>query len=289
MLTRPGLGLIWLLHFLPLSVQAALGRGLGRFFFLLGRRRRRIALINLRLCFPQMTEEARVVLAKAHFAAFGRSFLERGILWWAPEKRIRRLVRVEGEEHLAAAAGTPVILLTPHFVGLDMGWTRLTCDHDMVSIYANQRNFYFNAALLHGRERFGKSALLSRQAGIRPAIRAMQKGLPFYYLPDMDYGQRDTIFVPFFGYPAATITGVSRLARICGAKVIPCVTKMLDGGEGYVVKLYPAWDNFPGADIESDTRRMNAFIEERVMEMPEQYYWVHRRFKTRPPGENHPY
>ena len=289
MLTRLGLGLIWLVHFLPLSVQSVLGRGLGRFLFLLGRRRRRIALINLRLCFPEMTEAARVVLAKAHFAAFGRSFIERGILWWAPEKRIRRVVRVEGEEHLAAAAGTPVILLTPHFVGLDMGWTRLTCDHDMVSVYANQRNFYFNAALLHGRERFGNSELLSRQAGIRPAIRAMQEGLPFYYLPDMDYGQRDTIFVPFFGYPAATITGVSRLARMCGAKVIPCVTKMLDGGEGYVVKLYQAWDNFPGADIESDTRRMNAFVEERVLEMPEQYYWVHRRFKTRPPGENKPY
>jgi KDO2-lipid IV(A) lauroyltransferase len=289
MLTRLGLGLIWLLHFLPLSVQAMLGRGLGRLIFLLGRRRRRIALINLRLCFPEMTEDARVVLARAHFAAFGRSFLERGILWWAPEKRIRRLVRVEGEEHLAAAAGTPVILLTPHFVGLDMGWTRLTCDHDMVSVYANQKNFYFNAALLNGRERFGKSELLSRQAGIRRAIRAMQEGLPFYYLPDMDYGQRDTIFVPFFGYPTATITGVSRLARMCGAKVIPCVTKMLDGGEGYMVKLYPAWDKFPGADIESDTRRMNAFIEERILEMPAQYYWVHRRFKTRPPGETKPY
>ena len=288
-MTRLGLGLIWLLHFLPLSALAVLGRALGRLFFLLGRRRRRIALVNLRLCFPQMTERARMVLVGKHFAAFGRSFLERGILWWAPERRIRRLVRVDGGEHLAAAAGTPVILLTPHFVGLDMGWTRLTCDHDMVSVYANQKDFYFNAALLHGRERFGKSELLSRQAGIRRAISAMQKGLPFYYLPDMDYGQRDTIFVPFFGYPTATLTGVSRLARICGAKVIPCVTRMLDGGDGYVVKLYPAWDNFPGTGIESDTRRMNAFIEERVLEMPEQYYWVHRRFKTRPPGEAKPY
>jgi len=284
MLTRLGLGLIWLLHFLPLAAQGAFGSALGRVFFALGRRRRIIALTNLRLCFPQMTGEARLALARAHFCAFGRSFVERGILWWAPEARIRRLVRVEGEEHLAAAKGAPVILLTPHFLGLDMGWTRLTCDHDMVSVYANQKDFTFNAALLQGRERFGRSKLLSRQAGIRPAIRAMRDGLPFYYLPDMDYGQRDTIFVPFFGQPAATITGVSRLARMCGARVIPCVTRMLPDGGGYVVKLYPAWDNFPGASIEADTRRMNAFIEERVLEMPEQYYWVHRRFKTRPPG-----
>jgi KDO2-lipid IV(A) lauroyltransferase len=289
MLTRLGLGIIWLLHLLPLGLLAALGRGLGRLFYRLARRRRNIALTNLRLCFPHLTERERRDLAKSHFAVFARSLLERGILWWAPEQRIRSLGRIEGEEHLAAAAGTPVILLTPHFVGMDMGWTRLTCDHHMVGVYANQKNIHFNAALLKGRERFGKSEVLSRQAGIRPAIRALQSGLPFYYLPDMDYGQRDTIFVPFFGYPAATITGVSRLARMCGAKVIPCVTKMLDGGDGYVVKLYPAWDNFPGPDIESDTRRMNAFIEERVLEMPEQYYWVHRRFKTRPPGENKPY
>ena len=289
MLTRLGLGLIWLLHFLPLRALAALGEGLGALFYRLGRRRRNIALTNLRLCFPKLGEAQRVALAKAHFAVFGRSFLERGILWWSPQSRIRRLVRIEGEEYLRAAAGAPVILLTPHFVGLDMGWTRLTCDFDMVSVYAHQKNFYFNAALLKGRERFGKSRLLSRQAGIRPAIRAMQEGLPFYYLPDMDYGQRDTIFVPFFGYPTATITGVSRLARMCGAKVIPCVTRMLEGGAGYVVKLYPAWDNFPGPGVEADTVRMNAFIEERVIEMPEQYYWVHRRFKTRPAGESGPY
>ena len=113
----------------------------------------------------------------------------------------------------------------------------------------------------------------------------MKQGLPFYYLPDMDYGQRDTIFVPFFGVSAATITGVSRLARMAGARVLPCVTRMLPGGAGYVVRFLPAWEHYPGASIEADTLRMNAFVEEQVRQMPEQYLWVHKRFKTRPPGE----
>ena len=134
--------------------------------------------------------------------------------------------------------------------------------------------------------RFGRVTLLSRQQGVRPALRAMQAGRPFYYLPDMDYGQRDTIFVPFFGIATATITGVSRLARLAGARVLPCVTRMLPGGEGYVVRFLPAWENYPGASIEADTRRMNDFVEEQVRQMPEQYLWVHKRFKTRPPGES---
>ncbi|MCA1975126.1 MAG: hypothetical protein LDL44_20015, partial [Caenispirillum sp.] len=219
MLTRLGLGLIWLLHFLPLKWLAPLGELFGGLLYAFGRERRHIALTNLRLCYPHMAEAERARLARAHFRAFGRSFLERGLLWWSPAETIRRIVRVEGLERVRALAGRPVILFVPHFVGLDMGWTRLTLELDMVSIYAQQKNFYFNAALYKGRLRFGRSTLLSRQEGVRQAIRALKEGRPFYYLPDMDYGQRDTIFVPFFNVPAATITGLSRLARMTGAKV----------------------------------------------------------------------
>ena len=285
MLTRLGLGLIWLLHFLPLRGLAALGSAFGRVLYALGRERRHVALTNLRLCHPQMPEAEREELAKAHFRAFGRSFLERGLLWWSSAGRIRRLVRIEGLEHLSQAGERPVILFVPHFVGLDMGWTRLTLELDMVSIYAQQKNFLFNAALYKGRTRFGNSLLLSRQEGVRQAIKAMKGGRPFYYLPDMDYGQRDTLFMPFFGVPAATITGLSRLARMADAAVIPVVTRMLPGGAGYVVELRAPWQDYPGESIEADTRRMNAYIEDCVAEMPEQYFWVHKRFKTRPPGE----
>jgi KDO2-lipid IV(A) lauroyltransferase len=285
MLTRLGLGLIWLLHFLPLRWLASLGEAFGMALYLFGRERRHVALTNLRLCRPRMPEAEREQLAKAHFRAFGRSFLERGLLWWSPPGKIRQVVRIEGLEHLRQTAGRPVILFVPHFVGLDMGWTRLTLELDMVSIYAQQKNFFFNAALYKGRTRFGNSRLLSRQEGVRQAIKAMKAGRPFYYLPDMDYGQRDTIFTPFFGIPAATITGLSRLARMTGAMVIPVVTRMLPGGGGYAVELRAPWQDYPGESIEADTRRMNAFIEECVKEMPEQYFWVHKRFKTRPPGE----
>jgi KDO2-lipid IV(A) lauroyltransferase len=282
-MTRLALALLWLCHWLPLRWLAGLGRLFGGALYLFGRERRHVALTNLRLCFPQLPPAERARLARRHFAAFGRSFLERGLLWWASAARIRRIVRIEGREHLDALRDRPVILLVPHFVGLDMGWTRLTLELGMVSIYANQKNLLFNSALHQGRLRFGNSLLLSRQEGTRRAIKAMKQGQPFYYLPDMDYGQRDTIFVPFFGVPAATITGLSRLARMAGAAVVPVLTRMQD--DGYVVSLGAPWDDYPGASIEADTRRMNAFIEAEVLKMPEQYFWLHKRFKTRPAGE----
>jgi KDO2-lipid IV(A) lauroyltransferase len=285
MLTRAGLALLWLLQLLPLAALAAIGNGFGLLLYAFGRERRRVCLINLERCLPQLGPGERAALARRHFQTFARSFLERAILWWGSPARIRRVVRIEGMEHFEAVRSGPLILLAPHFVGLDMGWTRLALEFDMVSIYSRQKNAVFNAVLLGGRRRFGEPTLLSRQEGVRPALRAMQAGRPFYYLPDMDYGQRDTIFVPFFGVNAATITGVSRLARLSGARVLPCVTRMLPGGEGYAVRFLPAWDGYPGASIEGDTRRMNAFVEDQVRQMPEQYLWVHKRFKTRPPGE----
>lgn len=285
MLTRGALGVLWLLRLLPLPVLAAIGNGFGALLYVLGSERRKVCLVNLARCLPELPARERVALARRHFRAFARTFLERAILWWGSPSRIRRLVRIEGLEHFEAVRRGPLILLAPHFVGLDMGWTRLALEFDMVSIYSNQNNPVFNATLLAGRRRFGRPNLLSRQQGVRPALRAMQAGQPFYYLPDMDYGQRDTMFAPFFGIDAATITGVSRLARLAHARVLPCITRMLPDGEGYVVRFLPAWENYPGASIDADTRHMNAFIEEQVRKMPEQYLWVHKRFKTRPPGE----
>lgn len=286
-MTRMALFLMWLLHWLPLPLLARVGRFFGGAIARFGRRRWHIALTNLGLCFPQLTAAEKSTLARRHFAAFGRSFLERGLLWWASPERIRRSVKLEGMERLAAVRGKPVILLAPHFVGLDMAWTRLTLECDMVSIYANQTNAVFNERLYRGRLRFGQSELLSRQEGVRRAVKAMKAGKPFYYLPDLDYGRTDAIFVPFFGVPAATITGLSRLVRLSGAVVLPVIARMTESG--YVVAIGPAWEDYPGDSIEADTRRMNAFIEQEILKMPAQYFWLHRRFKTRPPGEKRPY
>jgi KDO2-lipid IV(A) lauroyltransferase len=285
MLIRVAMALVWGLHFLPLPLLAPLGEALGTILYFLGRERRDVCLKNLARCFPEMPQGEREELAKAHFRAFGRSVLERSILWWAPRARVIQLVRVVGVERIHALKGKPLLLLAPHFVGLDAGCTRLTCEIDMAGIYSNQKDPMFNALLLSGRTRFGRQRAISRQEGVRPALEAIRSGIPFYYLPDQDYGARDAIFVPFFGVPAATITGLSRITRLTGARVIPCVTRMLPGGAGYEIACHPAWENFPSADDAADARRLNAFIEECVREMPEQYFWTHKRFKTRPPGE----
>ena len=277
--------LMWLVHFLPMAVIAAIGNAVGAAAFWLIPERRRVTRVNLAKCFPQMDPRERERLARAHFRAFCRSFVERGILWWAPRERIERIVRIEGLEHLRALGGAPAILLVPHFVGLDAGGTRLSCEINAVSMYANQKDAKFNELLMRGRSRFGDQRLLSRQEGIRATLAAMREGRPFYYLPDQDYGPRDAVFVPFFGVPAATVPGLSRIARVAGAKVLPCVTRMLPGGGGYVLRFEPPWDNFPTRDVLADTRRMNEYIERRVLEMPEQYLWIHKRFKTRPAGE----
>lgn len=276
---------MWLLHFFPLPLLALLGETLGMLLYFLGRERRRVARINLRLCFPSMDDRARESLLRGHFRAFGRSFLEHCLLWWSSKKRIRRLIRIEGIENWEAVSSGPVLWFAPHFVGLDMGGVRLSCDYPAVSVYSHQKNRKFDEMLLHGRKRFGTSTLFSRQQGLRAVVRAMRQGLPFYYLPDMDFGIRDSSFVPFFGVQTATVSGLSRLASMTGAAVVPCVTRQLPWGQGYVVRFYPAWQDFPTADVEADTRRMNAFIEERILEIPEQYYWLHKRFKTRPPGD----
>ena len=286
-MTRLALFLMWLLHGLPMRLLVLVGRFFGCAFSRFGRRRWHIALTNLGLCFPHLSATEKSTLARRHFEAFGRSFLERGLLWWASPERIRAVVQLEGKVHLDALRGRPVILLAPHFVGLDMAWTRLTLECDMVSIYANQSNAVFNDRLYRGRLRFGASELLSRQEGVRRAVKAMKTGKPLYYLPDMDYGRDDAIFVPFFGVPAATITGLSRLVRLTGAAVLPVIARMTESG--YVVTIQPPWQDFPGESIAADTRRMNAAIEAEIVKMPEQYFWLHRRFKTRPPGEQRPY
>lgn len=284
-MTRLGIALLYVLyHLLPISALGRLGEGVGLLLFALGGARRRIGETNLRLCFPELDAAARRRLLKAHYRALGRaSFLE-AVAWWGSREALEGLVRLEGLEHFERHLGQPLILLAPHFVGLNLGGVRLTLlPVRFASMYKRVRNPHIDRMLRQARSRFGGSELIARHEGIKPALRAIRAGLPFYYLPDQDFGGRDAIFVPFFGVPTATVTALPRLARITGARVVPCVVRQ--EGEGYVVQFHPAWEDFPSGDVESDTRRMNAFIEMQVRQMPEQYFWLHRRFKTRPPGQ----
>ncbi|RIX48521.1 MAG: lipid A biosynthesis acyltransferase [Rhodocyclales bacterium GT-UBC] len=276
-------GFLWLLHWLPLPALRAIGGGLGKVLYALGRERRKVALINLRLCFPGKSEAEREALARRHFIAFSRAVLDRTLGWWASKERLERIIRITGVEHLNDPEGRPVIMLSPHFVGLDAGATRISMFVRGCSVYSNQKNPVFNKLLYDGRIRFTDAVLLSRQDGMRKIIKAMKDGYKFYYLPDMDFGPKESIFVPFFGVQAATIPGVSRLARLTGAKVVACITRQVK--DGYEVEVMPAWSDFPGESVEADTAYVNRFIEEQVLRMPEQYFWLHKRFKTRPPGE----
>ena len=284
-LARLGFFFLWLFHWLPLGLQAAIGNGLGWLACFLTRRRKHIARRNLELCFPEKTASERRRLLRRNLQASIRAALEHGLLIWAPAGRLERLIRLEGREHLEACRGQPVILLAPHFVGLDMGGIRLSTEQKVASMYSWARNPVVDHYLLKSRSRFTEAVLASRHDGIQPLIKIIQSGLPFYYLPDQDYGPRGALFVPFFGVPAATMPGLSRIAKLAGAKVLPCVTRMLPAGAGYALAIEAPWENIPTDDLAADTRRMNEYIERRVLEMPEQYLWMHKRFKTRPPGE----
>jgi KDO2-lipid IV(A) lauroyltransferase len=285
MLARLGVFIFWLIHFLPFRVIVAIGNGLGTLAYPFAAERRRVGMINLRLCFPDMSEEARKKLLRAHFRMFMRGLVERSIVWWSSAERINSLIRVEGVEHFEAMKGLPMILLTPHFVGMDTGGQWIAQQVDTVCMYSKQKNQYLTNLLLKKRARFRSQHLYARQEGLRPILKGMKKGMPFIYPPDQDQGVRDGAFIPFFGVPAATMTSVPRIAQMTGAKVVPSITRVLPGGQGYVLTFYPAWENYPSGDDIADARRMNAFIEDRVREMPEQYFWLHKRFKTRPEGE----
>ena len=246
-------------------------------------RRRRIADANLRACFPDLGEAERRGILRRMFRNVARGALDHGVLWRAPADEIRQFVRAEGMEYLRSPANRPLLMLAPHFVGLDAGGARIALEFRAVSIYARQSNPVWDRWLAFGRARFNEPLLVARGgAELRTALRAMQSGLPFYYLPDMDTGDSNSIFVPFFGVDAATLPMVSRIARMIGAKVVMTVTEQT--ADGYVLHVEPPWEDFPGASVEEDTARMNREIERWVRRMPDQYLWTHRRFKTRPPG-----
>jgi KDO2-lipid IV(A) lauroyltransferase len=282
-MSRIAFGFMWLVRLLPLAAIAAIGSLIGGALFWLIAERRKVVRINLEKCFPQMPRRAREQLARAHFRAFGRSFIDRGILWWSRRSRIERMVRIDGIEHLKALAGKRVIVFAPHFVGLDAALLRLTTEFPVCGMYAKQKDPLFDRLLDRGRTRFGGQGF-SRQEGLRASLRPMKAGALYYYLPDLDFGRKHALFAPFFGVQAATLDVLPQIARLMKAAIVPCVARMLPGG-GYVAQIYPAWSGFPSGDDAADVRRMLAFIEERVLESPEQYYWLHKRFKTRPEGE----
>ena len=284
---RALLALLWLLHTLPLGVQAALGSALGRVLYTVARERRRISARNIQLCMPELNALQRRNLLREHFRWLGRSAVERALLWYARPERLKRLIHVEGDVHLAERSERPVMWLVPHFLALDVAGaaTQLFQSRPVASIYQPQSHPVFDAAMRRGRMRFGQGELFARADTARPLVRAIRRGHAFFNLPDMDFGRKDSAFVPFFGVPAATLLAPSRLARALDMVVQPVVAQILPGGQGYRVQFLPPWTDWPTDNPVADAARMNEWIEQAVRADPAQYLWVHKRFKTRPPGE----
>jgi KDO2-lipid IV(A) lauroyltransferase len=278
------MGMLWLMHWLPLPVLGRLGKAVGTVLYYTMGERRHITLTNLQLCFPEMTEAQRKATAIRHFQVYSRSVFERSILWWASEARLKKLIVLETPFPMDEIAAGPVILLCPHFVCLDVAGVAVAMDISVSSMYVRQKNPTFDQALLKGRSRFKPPRLFTRQDGIKTILRSLRDGMPYFMLPDMDFGLKDAEFVPFFGNPAATLTALPRIAAAAHARVIPVIARFLPDYRGWKVRFYPPWEDYPGADMAAATRCMNAFIEEQIREAPAEYFWTHRRFKTRPEG-----
>ena len=283
--SRLGLALMHLLAKLPLPVLRGIGWGVGRLLFILAAPRRKIALRNLELCFPEVPAAQRRAWAKETFVVFCQTFIDRSWLWFGSEALVRSRVQLTGALH-ELEGDTATIVFAPHFYSMDAGGLALPLNtpREFTSIFATNPDPVLDAWFMAGRQRFGKVRMLNRADGVKPIIQCLRKGGLLYLLPDMDYGPSDSVFVPFFAVPdAATIPSLSRFARLGRAKVVPLLPRL--SPDGYEVQVMPAWHDFPSNDAVADTARMNARLQDYIATMPAQYYWVHKRFKTRPEGE----
>jgi KDO2-lipid IV(A) lauroyltransferase len=279
-------GLFRLLALLPFRWQVGLGRGLGRIGYRLARGRRLVARTNLAICLPEYDARARERVVREHFGWLGVAAVCQGLSWAAPRERLARIVRIRNRERIDAylEAGRPVIVLVPHFVGLELGGSAFTAlVHSGMYMYQRIRNPVIDSQVRQARTRFG-GIPVERQDDLRGLVRRLKAGTPFFYLPDQDPGRRRGIFVPFCGVPAATVPTLGRIARLADAVVIPTFARFLPDGTGLELCFDPPIADFPSGDVEADTARMNQVIEARLRGMPAQYFWVHRRFKTRPEG-----
>jgi len=281
---RLGVWFMRVLALLPLPVLRAMGWLIGHALYLLAAPRRRVALRNLALCFPDATEAQRRQWARESFVGFCQTWLDRSWLWFAPREVVLDRVKLTGalDELLG---DTPTIIFAPHFYGMDAGGSALTLhtDRAFTSIFTPQPDPAVDVWIRNGRQRFGNVRMLNRGDGVKPILSGLRKGGLLYLLPDMDFGRNDSLFVPFYGVTAATVPSLSRFARLGRAKVISMVTRITP--TGYVAELSSAWPGYPTDDAEADTALMNQYLQSYIDVTPGQYYWVHKRFKTRPEGE----
>ena len=286
-----GLGLLWLIIQLPYPVLLRLGRLVGWFMYLFMAERREIARINLELCFPDWSAQERRRVLRENFASNGIALFEMAMAWWWPKQRLAGLARIEGLEHLqqAAAEGQGVVLMSAHFTTLEIGAALLGQQATIDGMYREHKNAAFDHVQRRGRERHNDDAVAVERDDVRSMLKSLRRGRAIWYAPDQDYGRKASVFVPLFGVSAATVTATATFARLGKARVVPFTQTRLADGQGYLLRVHPPLENFPAGDELADALRINQWVEQAVLQQPEQYMWVHRRFKTRPEGEERPY
>lgn len=283
--TKLAIGLLKFLAILPYGLVARFGDGLGWLLYQIPSRRRRIVHTNLSLCFPQWSDDERERIAQRHFRHAIRSYVERSVQWFGSQSKLEKLVQVDSAVDLTDPDLPPTLFLGLHFVGIEAG--SIFLNHALGrrcgSLYQPMSNPELEAVAKAARGRFGAD-MASRADSARVVLRWLRDRKPVMLGADMDYGLRNSTFVPFFGVPACTLTAVGRFAKVGHAQVVPFIGEVLPNYKGYRLKVFEPWQDYPSGDDDTDARRMNAFLEEQIPLMPEQYYWVHKRFKTRPPG-----
>ncbi len=278
-----------LLTWMPYSWQLAVGQLIGRLAYRFVPNRRHVAEVNVRLCFADLDANGADQLVRTHFLSLGTGIVETALCWWGRNSQLENKRILVGGEHLqhALEKGRGVILLSAHFTSLELGGRLLALDTPFHVLYRQHNNPLFEAVMRRARKRRFDKAI--PRSDTRALLASLNDNMPVWYAPDQNHGGSHAVFVPFFGIPASTLTTTSRLARLSGAAVVPFFQMRLPGNEGYLLLLCPPLDRFPGDDPETDTARINMLLEDVIREMPEQYLWVHRRFKTRPAGEPYPY
>ncbi len=271
------------LSILPYPLVARIGSALGAALYTLPSRRKHIVLVNLRLCFPEKSVRELDELARDHFRHLIRSYLERGVQWFGSAQRIRNLVQIESAIDLEDRNAPPTIFLGFHFVGIEIGCILYSLKMPAASLYTHMSNTRLCDLAKRQRGRFG-AEMVERSTSAKKIVRLLREGKPVMLAADIDHGIENSVFVPFFSVPACTLTSVSRLARMGGARVVPFVTEVLPDFKGYRLTVFDPLSDFPSKSDTDDARCMNAFLETQILKFPAQYYWVHRRFKHRPPG-----
>ena len=287
---HPGYWLVWfgvgvtlLVSFLPFAALVKLGTWIGRLLYRKAGKRVRIARINLEKCFPELSGSDREQLLKENFESVGIGLMEVVMAWWWPRQRLEKLVTFKGLEHLDTEQGRLLMIL--HFTTIEITGAFIALRHSLDATYREHKNLVFEYLQRRQRRRYDRRSRLLGRRDVRGMLRSLRAGRTVWYSPDQDYGPKQSVFAPFFGIQAASVTGTSRMARMGKAQVVPMVVTRLPGAQGYLMEVFEGWKSFPRGDDVEDATRVNQFVEEQVRKHPEQYMWLHRRFKTRPAGE----